>query len=102
MLAYKYENDPKFARIHKRINENNANVFNSDVILNEVLLDIKHKTDTIVINNQDIIDNQDYFSDTTKRTIMETFEEKGVRNLEIVRFVNRILVDEYIDERVAS
>lgn len=102
LLAYKYENDPKFARIHKRIDENNANIFNSDVVLNEVLLDIKHKTDTIVLNNQDIIDNQDYFSDTTKRTIIETFEEKGVRNLEIVRFVNRILVDEYVDERVAS
>jgi type I restriction enzyme, R subunit len=104
LLAHKYENDSKFARIHKRINENNANIFNSDVVLNEVLLDIKHKTDTIVINNQDIIDNQDYFSSQTKRTIIETFEEKGVRNLdlEIVRFVNRILVDEYVDERVAS
>ena len=50
-LAAKYENDTKFAKIHKRIKENNLNVLNTDVALHEVLLIIKHKTDATIVNN---------------------------------------------------
>jgi type I restriction enzyme R subunit len=100
-LAAKYENDAKFAKIHKRIKENNLNVLKTDVALHEVLLIIKHKTDATVINNQALLSNEDYFAETTKRTIMETLEEKGIRNLEVVRFINNTLVNEYFYERAA-
>ncbi len=99
LLAAKYENDTKFARIHKRIKENKITVFSSDIVLNEVLLDIKHKTDVAVLNNRDIIDNQDYFSDVTKRTIIEALEEKGIKDLEAAQFINKCLIKEYVGER---
>lgn len=99
LLAAKYENDTKFARIHKRIKENKITVFSSDIVLNEVLLDIKHKTDVAVLNNRDIIDNQDYFSDVTKRTIIESLEEKGIKDLEAAQFINKCLIKEYVGER---
>src|SRR5205814_7078446 len=57
MLAAKYENDTKFAKIHKRIKENNLNVFKTDSALHEALITIKHQTDTKVIDNQDILKN---------------------------------------------
>jgi len=100
-LAAKYENDIKFAKIHKRIKENHMNVLNTDVALHEVLLIIKHKTDATVINNQALLSNPDYFAEATKRTIIETLEDKGIRNLEVVRFISLTLVNEYFYERAA-
>jgi type I restriction enzyme R subunit len=99
MLAAKYENDTKFARIHKRIKENNMNVLNSDLLLHETLLFIKHETDKTVVNNQAILNNQDYFAEVTKRTILETLENKGIRDLNVVRFFNNTLVNEYFYQR---
>lgn len=101
-LAAKYENDAKFARIHKRIKENKLEILNSDIALHEVLLIIKHKTDETVINNQALLNNEDYFSEATKRTIIETLEEKGIRNLDVVRFINHTLVNEYFHQRRAA
>jgi type I restriction enzyme R subunit len=101
LLAAKYENDAKFARIHKRIKEQKISVFASDIILNEVLLDIKHKADVAVLNNRDILDNEDYFAEETKRTIIEALESKSIRDLETVHFINKCLVSEYIAERAA-
>jgi type I restriction enzyme R subunit len=100
-LAAKYKNDIKSAKIHKRIKENHMNVLNTDVTLREVLLIIKHKTDATVINNQALLSNQDYFAEATTRTINETLEDKGIRNLEVVRFINLALVNEYFYERAA-
>jgi len=99
MLAAKYENDTKFARIHKRIKEHNMNVLNSDLLLHEALLYIKHETDKTVVNNQAILNNQDYFAEATKRTILETLEDKGIRDLNVVRFFNNTLVNEYFYQR---
>lgn len=99
MLAAKYEKDTKFARIHKRINEHNMNVLNSDLLLHEILLYIKHETDKTVVNNQAILNNQDYFAEATKRTILETLEDKGIRDLNVVRFFNNTLVNEYFYQR---
>lgn len=99
MLAAKYENDTKFARIHKRIKEHNMNVLNSDLALHETLLFIKHETDKTVVNNQAILNNQDYFAEATKRTILETLEDKGIRDLNVVRFFNNTLVNEYFYQR---
>jgi type I restriction enzyme R subunit len=101
-LAAKYENDTKFARIHKRIRENKLDVLNSDTALHEVLLIIKHRTDETVINNQALLNNEDYFSEATKRTIIETLEERGIKNLDLVRFINRTLVNEYFYQRRAA
>lgn len=99
MLAAKYENDTKFARIHKRIKEQNMNVLNTDLALHEMLLFIKHETDKTVVNNQAILNNQDYFAEATKRTILETLEDKGIRDLNVVRFFNNTLVNEYFYQR---
>jgi len=99
MLAAKYENDIKFARIHKRIKEQNMNVLNSDLALHETLIFIKHETDKTVVNNQAILNNPDYFAEITKRTILETLENKGIRDLNVVRFFNNAVVNEYFYQR---
>ena len=76
--------------------------FLNDKFLHEVLLIIKHKTDETVLNNQALLNNEDYFSEATKRTIIETLEERGIRNLDVVRFINHTLVTEYFYQRKAA
>ena len=99
LLAARYRNDYKFARIHKRINERNMNVLNTDSALLEALLSIKQHTDETVLNNEALLSNQEFFAEAAKRTIMETLEERGIRNLEAVKFFNSLLVEEYTSER---
>ncbi|HLC78864.1 MAG TPA: type I restriction endonuclease [archaeon] len=98
LLADKYEKDSKFAKIHKRIKENNIDELKSEIKLHEILLNIKHKTDISVLNNHDILNNPDYFSVETKRTIIETLEENGIKNIETARIINNSLVTEYMAE----
>lgn len=98
LLADKYEKDTKYAKIHKRIKENNITEFKTETKLHEILLDIKHKTDISVLNNHDILKNEDYFSEETKRTIIETLEENGIKDIETARIINNSLVEEYMTE----
>jgi hypothetical protein len=74
-------------------------VLQSEFALQAVLLNIKHKTDITVLNNQALLNNKDYFSEATKRTIIETLEEKGIQDLNVVRFINTTLVNEYFYQR---
>lgn len=98
-LSEKYENDTKFAKIHKRIKENGIKDLNRDMVLHKILLNIKHRTDLQVINNNDILENKDYFTLESNRTIIETLEENGIINLDAARYISKTLVDEYISER---
>jgi type I restriction enzyme, R subunit len=101
IIALKYLNDEKFVRIHKRIKEKNIKILSSDTAINEILLEIKKRTDNSVINNVEILNNQDYFTQATKRVIIEILDEKGIRDLETIGFVNEVLVNEYFNERAA-
>ena len=100
-LAEKYEHDAKFTKIHKRIKESKIAHFKNESTIHEILLEIKHQTDVKVLDNLDMVHNRDYFSDVTKRTIIEVLEDKGIRDLEAVHFINNILTNEYFEEMVA-
>ena len=101
MLAKKYENDEKYVRIHKRINENNKNIFNSEIALHQFLLDLKHNIDFTILNNINLLDNQDYFVEQTKRFVLEKLEEKNIRDIELIKWLTNLLVNEYYYQRAA-
>lgn len=101
MLAKKYENDEKYVRIHKRINESNKNIFNSEVALHQFLLDLKHTIDFTILNNINLLDNQDYFVEQTKRFVLEKLEEKNIRDIELIKWLTNLLVNEYYYQRAA-
>jgi type I restriction enzyme, R subunit len=98
LIAAKYHNDTKFARIHKRIKEKNLSGLKNEMLLHEVLIGIKHKTDEKIVNNQALLKNEDFFSEATKRIILEILEEKGIRDLKIIMLINNNLVTEYLNE----
>jgi type I restriction enzyme R subunit len=101
MLAKKYENDEKYVRIHKRINESNKNIFNSEIALHQFLLDLKHTIDFTILNNINLLDNQDYFVEQTKRFVLEKLEEKNIRDIELIKWLTNLLVNEYYYQRAA-
>lgn len=102
LLAAKYENDGKYARIHKRYKEHGWNLLTTDSALHQVLLAVKHRTDEKVVNNEGVLNNEDFFAEAMKRIIMETLEEKDIRNLELVHFLNKTLANEYFNERAIA
>lgn len=60
MLAAKYEGDVKFMRTHKRLRETPPPIA-GDVVINQILLNLKHSVDAQIIANSHLLDNEPYF-----------------------------------------
>jgi len=101
LLAAKYEGDVKFVRVHKRVKERGLGPIRGEAALNGLLLEVKHRIDGLILDNRAILANEDYFSEETKSAIIETLEARGIRDMELARFVNGKLAAEYIGERAA-
>jgi len=98
LLKAKYGSDEKYARIHKRIFEN-GNILNKEIEINEVLMEIKNNTDMKILNNQNMLNNEDYFSKDMERTILNSFENKNIDiELESADFIKNRLVNDYLNE----
>ena len=99
MLIVKYENDIKFMRIHKRIKE--ANIENiSDIVLNQMLLEIKHKVDEILVKNYKLMDNEAFFHGSITPIIAKTSLAYNVKlTIEQIQFITNNVLEEYIEER---
>jgi len=56
-LKAKYLNDPKYARLHKRIMENGS-ISKSKLMVNDTLSSIKRDADQVVMNNKRLMENE--------------------------------------------
>ena len=101
LLAAKYEGDAKFARVHKRVRERGLGIIRSETALNNLLLEVKHKVDGMILDNKAVLGNEDYFAEMTKMTIIETMEVRGLHDMDLMRFMNGCLAREYFEERAA-
>ena len=98
LLKAKYENDAKYARMHKRILEK-GNISNRESQIHETLLDIKMRVDDRIINNMNMLNNENYFAGLMMQTVMESFNRNSIAlEPETATFVNNTLVKEYMDE----
>ncbi|MBK6876666.1 MAG: type I restriction endonuclease subunit R [Ignavibacteria bacterium] len=98
LLKAKYENDAKYARMHKRILEK-GNITNRESQIHETLLDIKRHVDDRIINNMNMLNNENYFAGLMMQTVMESFNRNSIAlEPETANFVNNTLVKEYMDE----
>lgn len=98
LLKAKYDNDAKYARIHKRISEKkNINTPESKIF--ESLMQIKKKTDEQVQNHERILDNYSYFSQMVMPFVMNEFTNNKVDvKTDVIKQINGYVVDEYINE----
>lgn len=108
VILKKYNGDEKFARIHKRIKEENEKRMNSkkqviaseyDENLVEVLNIIKERIDNNVYNRNIILEKDDYLGKMVMKEIMETFKQNHIKNTREDRsFIQNRIVKEYLGQ----
>ena len=97
LLKAKYDNDEKYARLHKRLREKDK-LTTSEIKLFDVLSDLKIKVDSQIEKNSEILTNENFVGKMILRLIIEQFEPKIDISLSDAKNVKKILVDEYINE----
>jgi type I restriction enzyme R subunit len=97
-LQAKYENDAKYARIHKRIVERGG-ISKKESDIHEALTDVKRETDNYVLQNRRLLDNESYFEDMLVEMVIERFWQKNIQlDNSSADFVNKLVVKEYMDD----
>jgi type I restriction enzyme R subunit len=98
LLRAKYVNDAKYARMHKRIMEQGM-ISKRESEVQEVLLDIKQKTDEKVLLNTNLLKNDGFFSGMVMQLLTGSFDKiKVPLEPDSAKFINNLLVREYINE----
>ena len=99
LLKAKYDNDEKYARLHKRLMEKNP-LTNSESKLFEALKGLKTEVDNQIQQNAKMLDNENFIKQMIPPIIFNEFEDKQGINLEIedVDMINLLVVNEYMNE----
>ncbi|MFA6446008.1 MAG: type I restriction endonuclease [Candidatus Paceibacterota bacterium] len=98
LLKAKYENDTKYARVHKRIIENSG-ISTRENELHETLMDIKKQADDKVLLNTNLLNNEGYFDQMMRQIVVNGFEKNKIQlDPEATRYINSCVVKEYINE----
>lgn len=98
LLKAKYENDKKYARIHKRILEKGS-ISKHESEICETLLEIKKQADDKVLINTQMLTNESYFDQMMIQMVINNFgKSKIVLNPDSAKYINNCLVKEYLNE----
>ena len=97
LLKAKYEQDEKYARIHKRITEQNG--FSAkESQLHGALMQVKTKADEQLQNNKNMLDNEAYFTKYLLSLVAREFvqKEKMKLDFETTKSINTLIAGEYL------
>jgi len=98
-LRQKYLGDPKYTRIHKRLQEHGGfNMTESKIF--EALIGIKQDADEKVLNNSQLLENESYFERLMMPLVIGRFmTQQNIKlNGDTSRYINRLVVAEYLKE----
>jgi type I restriction enzyme R subunit len=101
LLKDKYNGDPKYARIQKRLVEaGRPSQIKSAIIA--ALQKIKEQTDISVLQRNDILTNEGFFTKHIAKLVNKEFEEtlKQPLDYDTIIFISDIIVKEYLDEHL--
>lgn len=98
-LRAKYAGDPKYARIHKRLDEKGT-FSKKQLQLFEALTGVKTDTDLHVLQNSRLLDNEDYFNKMTIPFVISRFRNGAGIPLDAdsTRYINNMISKEYMNE----
>ena len=98
-LKQLYQNDPKFARVHKRLHER-GDITEKESIIHEALMSVKAEADLQVLQNRAMLQNEGFFKTHMMRLVINQFKTKHRFDLDAAtsRYINDLIVKEYIDE----
>ena len=99
LLSSKYNNDPKYARIHKRLVER-RDISKRESQIFEALAGVKIDADEKVLSNTDMLNNESYFERMMISNVIARFknEQKIELNTDATKYINKLVVNEYINE----
>lgn len=99
LLRAKYDNDEKYARLHKRLMEKNP-LTDSESKLFEALQGLKQEVDNQLQQNAQILENESYVERMIMRCVIEQFKNKQnlPMDVEASKRVNAMVVKEYMNE----
>ncbi|MDA3912184.1 MAG: DEAD/DEAH box helicase family protein [Bacteroidales bacterium] len=99
LLKTKYQNDEKYARIHKRLIEK-GNVSKSESRIFDALTTVKREADETVLQNTQLLKNESYFDQMMIRLVINQFVNTQDIKLDAdaSRYINNLVVREYMNE----
>jgi len=97
LMAEKYEQDEKYARLHKRLMEKDP-ITDKDRKLAEVLLQLKQEVDEEIGQNTKQLDNESYITTMLQRIVIKKFKNEFSIGAAEYKRINQLLVNEYMNE----
>lgn len=98
LLKAKYQNDVKFARVHKRVVER-GNISQRESEIHEILTDIKQQADDKILINQRLLNNEPYFEQNMLQMVIKGFQKTSVKLApDSAKYINTCVVKEYLNE----
>jgi len=100
LLKAKYKNDVKFTRIHKRLIEKKIPEWNNrELAINQALLGIKDITDSQLLLNHTLLDNEAFFAKKIQPTIITQFKNVKLDiDADAAVQIDNLIVTEYMNE----
>ncbi len=98
LLKAKYENDTKYARVHKRIVQRGG-LTKRESDIQESLAEVKKQTDERILLNKNLMNADAFFSQMLMKNVIDAFDKiKVALDPEAAKFINNLLVKEYMSE----
>jgi type I restriction enzyme R subunit len=99
LLKAKYDNDEKYARLHKRLMEKDP-LTESESKLFEALQGLKKEVDTLILQNSNVLENESYIEAMMMRMVINQLNTKAQFGLDVEKSkrINSLIVKEYINE----
>ena len=99
LIKAKYDNDAKYARIHKRLLED-GKPSDEDSIIFDVLSGLKQQADDNILQNDKMLKNESYIKKMLGRLVIEEFKNKQHLKLDAqtAKAINNLIVKEYMNE----
>jgi type I restriction enzyme R subunit len=99
LLRAKYDNDEKYARLHKRLMEKDP-LTDSESKLFEALQGLKKEVDHQIMQNAKLLENESFVEKMMMRLVIDQFKNKNDIPLDALttKRVNGMLVKEYMNE----
>ncbi len=99
LLRAKYDNDAKYARLHKRLMEKDP-LTDSETKLFEALSGLKKEIDQQILQNSKMLDNESFVEKMILRLVVDQFKNKHNIAIDAAtsKRINGMIVKEYMDE----
>lgn len=98
LIKAKYENDAKYARIHKRLMEKDP-LTDSERKLFDVLCELKEEVDNHILQNAKILENESFVDKMIARMVIVEFKKQNIPlDLDKSKRIINLVTKEYMNE----